>query len=128
MLSKKNKWKYAKFSRTLISHKKIEKIKNKKDVILYDTRVKDSYEKGHIKNSIHVSALKIRKEIMKQNKKAKIILLGNEERSNASVASWARFHGFKRIKLLKGGMNKIDKKHLFIKPKTSKETNVNKDS
>ncbi len=100
----------------------MEKVKNKKNTILYDTRVKDTYEKGHLKDSLHVSALKIRKEILNHKKNTRIILLGNEERSNASVASWARFHGYTRIKLLKGGMNNINKKDLFVIPKVSQKT------
>ncbi|WP_420330668.1 rhodanese-like domain-containing protein [Mycoplasma todarodis] len=115
MLSKKNKWKYAKFSRTLISYRKIQKLQNKKNVVVYDTRVKDSYNKGHIEDSIHVSALKIKKAITEHKKNTKIILVGNEERSNAHVASWARFNGYKHIKLLKVGMNKLSKKHTFVK-------------
>ncbi|NQZ29472.1 MAG: rhodanese-like domain-containing protein [Mycoplasmatales bacterium] len=115
MLSKKNKWKYAKFSRTLISYKKIQKLQNKKNIVIYDTRVKDSYNKGHIENSIHVSALKIKKVISENKKSSKIILVGNEERSNAHIASWARFNGYKNIKLLKNGMNKLSKKYTFIK-------------
>ncbi len=115
MIKTTRKWKYKPFNKKILTLEKVLKIQNNKNVFLYDTRVLNSFKMGHIKNSKNVSFLKIQKKILSHKKWHKIVLIGNEERSNSAVASWALFSGYWRVFILAKGINGTPKKYLIKK-------------
>lgn len=69
----------------------------KNNVIMYDTRSSDKFYDYHFRGSINVSPIKIRKVISTNHLKSKIVLIHDFERANMSVASWARYNGYKNV-------------------------------
>ncbi len=96
-LVKLHKWKYQDYKKIFLNRKKMSKMLRKNNAIIYDTRNSDKFYNYHLRGSINVSPIKIRKAILSNDAKSKIVLIHDFERANMSVASWARFIGYKNV-------------------------------
>lgn len=73
------------------------KFLRKNSITIYDTRSSDKFYHYHFRGAINVSPIKIRKIILTHGAKSKIVLIHDFERANMSVASWARYNGYRKI-------------------------------
>lgn len=107
-MRKIRKWKYKNPKSIFISEKKFNSILENDSFVFIDSRNELDYKEGYIKGSIRVDKAFLESKILEYPLDQKMILLNTKKRSNAFIASWARFQGYKNIYLYKINLDEIN--------------------
>ncbi len=109
MAAKFRQWKYKNPKKLFISPKKLKRWIRRDNCFVYDTRTMIEFDEGHINHTKNVNRTIIRAKILTHSITDRIVLIGANVRTNATVASWARYLGYIRIHLIDTKIDDIPK-------------------
>ncbi|WP_241969887.1 rhodanese-like domain-containing protein [Pseudidiomarina taiwanensis] len=81
---------------------------NREDGVFVDIRSQDQFRKGHIADSLNITAERIRKndlQALEKHKSAPIVLVCNTGMTAKGVAGQLSKAGFEQVSVLQGGVN-----------------------
>lgn len=85
----------------------MNKITQKKDLIIIDTRIKEDFIKGHIKGAVNLpyTNFKIMTKALTPEIKKEIFIYSDDEDRSKTICEFLNALGFSKIRNLDGGIN-----------------------
>lgn len=86
-----------------ISHAEAEQLMNERNIVIADVRDRDSYQRGHIANAVHLSMAKMQDYCHQADKTKPVLVYCYHGISSQSVAQHLVEQGFQEVYSLIGG-------------------------